>query len=321
MQVKAGQKLNLKIEYFQATSRTILKFSGAHVVSLNAATIQAQVKDADALVFVGGISPRLEGEEMKVNVEGFSGGDRTSIALPKVQTELLKVLHGTGKPVVFVMMTGSALAFPWEAQNLPAIVNSWYGGQATGTALADVLFGDYNPAGRLPVTFYKSETQLPAFDNYSMAGRTYRYFTGEPLYPFGFGLSYTTFKYSNLNVLSKTVTGQPIKVSVEVQNTGRLAGDEVAQLYVRHPGAASRGVRHALQGFRRLNLAPGAKQTVEFTLTPRQLSRLDEQAQRAERPGQVQVFVGGGQPLAADVSAGKVLKTDLNLTGAQVKLD
>ncbi|MDF7815803.1 glycoside hydrolase family 3 C-terminal domain-containing protein [Hymenobacter sp. YC55] len=321
MKVQAGQKLNLKIEYFQATSRTILKFSGAHVVPMNAATIRAQVKDADALVFVGGISPRLEGEEMKVNVEGFSGGDRTSIALPKVQTELLKVLHSTGKPVVFVMMTGSALGCPWEAQNLPAIVNSWYGGQATGTALADVLFGDYNPAGRLPVTFYKSESQLPAFDNYSMAGRTYRYFTGEPLFPFGHGLSYTTFRYNNLKVLSKTVTGQPIKVSVEVQNTGQRAGDEVAQLYVRHPGAASRGVRHALQGFRRLNLAPGAKQTVEFTLTPRQLSRLNEQAQRVELPEQVQVFVGGSQPLAADVSAGKVLKTDLTLTGTQVKLD
>ena len=317
----AGKKLEIKLEYFQTDRRTILKFSGAHVVPMNAANILAKVKDADALIFVGGISPKLEGEEMKVKVPGFSGGDRTTIGLPQVQTDLLKVLHSTGKPVVLALMTGSAIATPWEAANLPAILNSWYGGQAAGTALADVLFGDYNPAGRLPVTFYKSETQLPAFDNYSMAGRTYRYFTGEPLFPFGHGLSYTTFKYSSLKVLSKAATGQPLSVSVEVQNTGKRAGDEVVQLYVRHPAAQGRVARHALEGFRRLNLAPGAKQTVQFTLTPRQLSRLDAQAQRLELAEKVQLFVGGGQPLAADVAAGRVLKADVLLTGKQVVID
>ncbi|NML67220.1 glycosyl hydrolase [Hymenobacter sp. RP-2-7] len=318
--VTAGQPLDLRLEYLQNDRRTILKFTGAKVVPMNAANILAQVKDADALVFVGGISPRLEGEEMKVDVPGFSGGDRTSIALPAVQTELLKVLHGTGKPVVLALMTGSALGIPWEAEHLPAIVNAWYGGQAAGTALADVLFGDYNPAGRLPVTFYKSETQLPAFDNYSMAGRTYRYFTGEPLFPFGHGLSYTTFKYSDLRVLSKAATGQPVRVSVQVQNTGNRAGDEVVQLYVRHPGALGRAPRHALEGFRRISLAPGARQTVSFTLSPRQLSRLDAQARRVEAAGRVQVFAGGGQPLAAAVAAGRVLKADLTLTGALVAL-
>ena len=319
--VTAGQKLNLRLEYLQVDRRTILKFSGAKVVPMNAANILAQVKDADAIVFVGGISPKLEGEEMNVKVPGFSGGDRTTIGLPQVQTELLKVLYSSGKPVVLALMTGSALATPWEAEHLPAILNSWYGGQAAGTALADVLFGDYNPAGRLPVTFYKSETQLPAFDDYSMVGRTYRYFTGEPLYPFGYGLSYTTFKYSNLQVLSKPVTGQPVRVSVEVQNTGARAGDEVVQLYVRHPGATGRVARHALEGFRRLNLAPGAKQTVQFTLTPRQLSRLDAQARRVEAPGKVQVFIGGGQPLTAAVATSKVLQTNVQLTGTPVKLD
>ncbi len=321
LSVTKGQPLDLRLEYVQLDRRSILKFTGARVVPMNPANILAQVKDADAIVFVGGISPQLEGEEMTVKVPGFSGGDRTTIGLPEVQTNLLKVLHSSGKPVVFAMMSGSALATPWEAANLPALLTSWYGGQAAGTALADVLFGDYNPAGRLPVTFYKSETQLPAFDNYSMAGRTYRYFTGEPLYPFGHGLSYTTFKYSSLKVLSKTTTGQPIRVSVEVQNTGARAGDEVVQLYVRHPGATGRVARHALEGFRRINLAPGARQTVSFTLSPRQLSRLDAQARRLEAPGKVQVFVGGGQPLAAAVAAGRVQQASLLLTGAPVTID
>jgi len=270
---------------------------------------------------VGGISPKLEGEEMNVKVPGFSGGDRTTIGLPAVQTDLLKVLHSTGKPVVFALMTGSAIACPWEAANLPAILNTWYGGQAAGTALADVLFGDYNPAGRLPVTFYKSETQLPPFDNYDMKGRTYRYFTGEPLFPFGHGLSFTTFKYSDLKVISKTTTGKPVSVSVQVQNTGQRAGDEVVQLYVRHAGATDRVARHALEGFRRVKLAPGARQTVQFTLSVRQLSRLDALARRIEAPGRVQIFAGGGQPLAADVAAGRVQKTELLLTGPKVVLD
>ncbi|WP_426060911.1 glycoside hydrolase family 3 C-terminal domain-containing protein [Hymenobacter sp. B1770] len=321
LNVTAGKKLNLRLEYFQTDRRTILKFTGAKVVPMNAANILARVKDADAIVFVGGISPKLEGEEMNVKVPGFSGGDRTTIGLPAVQTELLKVLHGTGKPVVFALMTGSAIATPWEAANLPAIVNSWYGGQAAGTALADVLFGNYNPSGRLPVTFYKSEIQLPPFDNYDMEGRTYRYFKGEPLFPFGHGLSYTTFKYSGLKVLPQAATGQPVQVSVQVQNTGSRAGDEVVQLYVRHAGTSGRVARHALQGFRRVTLAPGARLTVQFTLSPRQLSRLDAQARRIEAPGKVQLFAGGGQPLTADVAAGRVLKADISLTGTPVVLD
>ncbi|GAB2713091.1 glucan 1,4-alpha-glucosidase [Hymenobacter frigidus] len=321
LNVTKGQKLDLRLEYFQTDRRTILKFSGAKVVPMNAANILARVQDADAIVFVGGISPKLEGEEMNVKVPGFSGGDRTTIGLPAVQTDLLKVLHSTGKPVVFALMTGSAIAFPWEADNLPAILNTWYGGQAAGTALADVLFGDYNPAGRLPVTFYKSETQLPSFDNYDMEGRTYRYFTGEPLFPFGHGLSFTTFKYSDLKVPAKTITGKPITVSVRVKNTGQRAGDEVVQLYVRHAGVTGRVARHALESFRRVKLAPGEQQTVQFTLSVRQLSRLDALARRIEAPGKVQLFAGGGQPLAADVAAGRVLKADMAITGRQVVLE
>ncbi|GGF26470.1 beta-glucosidase [Hymenobacter cavernae] len=321
LKVEAGKKIDIKIEYFQAVSRTILKFTAAHIVPMNAQNILAQVKDADAIVFVGGISPRLEGEEMKVDVEGFSGGDRTSIALPKVQTELMKVLHSTGKPVVFAMMTGSAIGCQWEAANLPAIVNIWYGGQAAGTALADVLFGDYNPSGRLPVTFYKSESQLPAFDNYSMEGRTYRYFKDTPLFPFGHGLSYTTFKYSNLKVGSAPQTGKPVSVTVEVQNAGQRAGEEVVQLYVKHPDAKGRVALHALEGFQRVSLKAGEKKTVQFTLTPRQLSMLDAKAQRVVLAGKVQIFVGGGQPLSKDLAAGRVLKTDVALTGGIFVVD
>src|SRR5205085_627558 len=204
------------------------------------------------VIYVGGISPRLEGEEMRVNQQGFSGGDRTTIALPYVQTNFLKALKATGKPVIFVMMTGSAIAIPWEAENIPAIVNAWYGGQAAGQAVADVLFGDYCPSGKLPVTFYKSDNDLPSFEDYSMTNRTYRYFKGDALYPFGFGLSYANFKFSDLK-LSKATVGkkESLRAIVTVTNTGKLKGDEVAQLYVTHQGIAEAPLS-ALKSFKRI---------------------------------------------------------------------
>jgi beta-glucosidase len=167
----------------------------------------------------------LEGEEMPVSAPGFNGGDRTSILLPAVQTELMKTLKATGKPVVFIMMTGSAIAIPWENENIPAIINAWYGGQSAGTAIADVLFGDYNPAGRLPITFYKSDNDLPGFSDYSMNNRTYRYFKGEALYPFGYGLSYTTFKYDMLKAPETVAAGKNVTVSARVMNTGKMDGE------------------------------------------------------------------------------------------------
>jgi beta-glucosidase len=204
----------------------------------------------------------LEGEEMKVQVEGFSGGDRVRLGIPRVQEALLQRVSALGKPVVLVLLNGSAVAVNWAREHVPAIVELWYPGQAGGTALADVLFGDYNPGGRLPVTFYKSEDQLPTFDDYSMKGRTYRYFEGEPLYPFGYGLSYTTFAYRNLRAPDEERAGRPVKVSVEVENSGKLDGEEVVQLYVKHPG-----VVRELQGFERVPLRAGEKKTVEFTVT------------------------------------------------------
>jgi len=255
------------------------------------------VKNADILIYVGGISPRLEGEEMRVSQHGFSGGDRTTIALPAVQTEFLKALKTTGKPVIFIMMTGSALAIPWEAENIPAIINAWYGGQAAGTAIADVLFGDYNPSGRLPVTFYKNDTDLPAFEDYSMSNRTYRYFKGEPLYPFGFGLSYSNFKYSNLK-LSKTSAkkNESLQAEVTVTNAGKFKGDEVVQLYITHEGIDYAPLS-ALKNFRRITLAPGTSQKVTFNITPDLLTVVTADGSTAFTTGRVKFIIGGCSPL------------------------
>jgi len=219
-------------------------------------------QQADVVLIFLGLSPRLEGEEMPVHIEGFSGGDRVRLGIPQVQEALLQRVAALGKPVVLVLLNGSAVAVNWAHDHVPAIVELWYPGQAGGTALADVLFGDYNPGGRLPVTFYKSEAQLPPFDDYSMKGRTYRYFEGEPLYPFGYGLSYTTFAYSNLRVPDEVRANTAIEVSVDVENTGRRAGDEVVQLYMKHPG-----VVRELAGFKRVTLQPGEKRTVTFGVT------------------------------------------------------
>ena len=219
-------------------------------------------RQADVVLMFLGLSPRLEGEEMKVQVEGFSGGDRVSLGIPRVQETLLRAVSALGKPVVLALLNGSAVAVNWAREHVPAIVELWYPGQAGGTALADVLFGDYNPGGRLPVTFYKSEDQLPPFDDYSMKGRTYRFFEGEPLYPFGYGLSYTAFTYRNLQAPDEARAGGPVKISVEVENSGKRDGDEVVQLFVKHPG-----VVRELQGFERVPLRAGEKKTVEFTVT------------------------------------------------------
>lgn len=275
-------------------------------------TLTDKVKDADAIVFVGGISPVLEGEEMKVNQPGFNGGDRTSIALPEVQTELLKALKATGKPVVFVMMTGSALAMPWEAENIPAIVNAWYGGQAAGTALADVLFGDYNPAGRLPVTFYKSDQDLPAFQDYSMNNRTYRYFKGQPLYAFGYGLSYTNFKYAQLQVPYQIPVGKNTIISASVTNTGKIDGEEVVQLYLSHTKSQVNAPIRALKGFKRIFLKAGESKNVSFTLTTKDLSLVDEQGILKQQPGSILISVGGSQSdaqtQASKKTVGKVMR-------------
>jgi len=225
---------------------------------------------------------------------------------------LLKALKATGKPVVFVMMTGSALAMPWEAENIPAIVNAWYGGQAAGTALADVLFGDYNPAGRLPVTFYKSDQDLPAFQDYSMNNRTYRYFKGQPLYAFGYGLSYTNFKYAQLQVPYQIPVGKNTIISASVTNAGKMDGEEVVQLYLSHTKSQVNAPIRALKGFKRIFLKAGESKNVSFTLTTKDLSLVDEQGILKQQPGSILISVGGSQPdaqtQASKKTVGKVMR-------------
>lgn len=234
--------------------------------ALEAEAVRA-AEQADAVVMFLGLTARLEGEEMSVEVDGFRGGDRTRIDLPAAQERLLERIAAIGKPTVLVLLNGSALAVNWAQQHLPAIVEAWYPGQAGGSAIADVLFGDYNPGGRLPVTFYTSESDLPPFDDYRMAGRTYRFFHGTPLYPFGHGLSYTSFSYKKLRVSSNTLRADGrLTVSVDVTNTGKRTGDEVVQLYVQHVGSAVERPVRELKGYARITLRPGETRTVTLPL-------------------------------------------------------
>jgi beta-glucosidase len=259
---------------------------------------------ADVIVMVMGISASLEGEEMPVEVEGFDRGDRTDIRLPRPQELLLERIHAMGKPVVLVLLNGSALAVNWADDHVPAIVEAWYPGQAGGAAIADVLFGDYNPAGRLPVTFYRSVDDLPPFEDYRMEGHTYRYFRGTALYRFGHGLSYSRFAYSNLKLSAECIpAGDSVSVSIDVANMGERAGDEVVQLYLSDVAASVPVAKRQLAGFRRVHLEPGAKRNVTFCLSPRQFSLIDDAGHRVIEPGAFQITVGGRQPSAEDIVA------------------
>lgn len=262
--------------------------------------VAATARKADVIIFVGGISADYEGEAGDAGAGGYAGfasGDRTTMQLPPVQTELLKVLKKTGRPLVVVNMSGSVMSFDWESRHADALIQAWYGGQAAGDAITDVLLGDYNPAGRMPLTTYKSDADLPPFEDYSMANRTYRYFDGEPRYPFGYGLSYTTFAYSPLQCDTLLQTGTPLTVTTTVKNTGSREGDEVVQLYVVHPrNGQLRIPLCALKGFRRLHLRAGEEQKVSFTLTPEELALTDVEGNLTQRAGTLKLYVGGGQP-------------------------
>ena len=268
--LEAGRQYEIRLEYFEdirdAEVRLAWRTPGAKPPfdeALDAA------RAADVVVFVGGLTGDVEGEEMKVNYPGFAGGDRTDLRLPSTQRKLLEALHATGKPVVLVLTSGAALAVDWAQENLPAILMAWYPGQRGGNAIADVLFGDANPAGRLPVTFYKENEPLPAFEDYDMKGRTYRYFEGEPLYPFGHGLSYTRFEYSDLR-LSRSNVGpnDVVQASLSVKNVGKRTGDEVVQLYLRALDPQRPRAVKELRGAARLTLKPGESSRVSFEITP-----------------------------------------------------
>ncbi|MGO4212068.1 glycoside hydrolase family 3 C-terminal domain-containing protein [Terriglobus sp. 2YAB30_2] len=256
-------------------------------------------RDADMVIAMIGLSPELEGEEMKIKVEGFDGGDRTDIKLPASQQQMLEAVAQSGKPMVVVLMNGSALAAPWAQEHANAILEAWYPGEFGGKAIADTLLGVYNPAGRLPVTFYRSVGDLPAFDDYSMKNRTYRYFQGTPLYGFGYGLSYTTFTYSGAKAATNELhAGDPLKVEVTVTNSGKRAGEEVAQLYLLPPAGGNGGLSPKLQleGFERVTLKPGEARKLAFELSARDLSQVDGDGNRVVLPGEYSIAIGGSQP-------------------------
>ncbi len=293
--LEKGRKYPLRVEAFQRGQRSSQQLvwsvpsgDGDHAV--------AAAKQADLVLFVGGLSARIEGEEMKVTAPGFAGGDRTGLDLPAPQQKLLERVHATGKPVVLVLMNGSALSVNWADAHIPAIVEAWYPGGEGGHAVAGLIAGDFSPAGRLPVTFYRSADQLPPFPDYHMAGRTYRYFTGDPLYPFGHGLSYTRFAYAPARLSTSTVKADgTVEISVDVTNQGPRDGDEVVQLYVSHAGVPGAPLR-TLQRFERVHLKRGETRKMAFTLDARALSVVGEDGVRRVSPGRVQLWIGGGQP-------------------------
>jgi len=294
--LQAGYSYPIRMEYshiwWEATARLLWLPPNLSEEAVNAA------RKADVVIAVVGITAQFEGEESDSSDPGFFGGDRLDLNLPRPQQELLESVAATGKSLIVILTNGSALAVNWAQQHAAAIVEAWYPGEEGGAAVADVLSGDYNPAGRLPVTFYQSVAQLPPFSNYSMSGRTYRYFTEPPLYPFGYGLSFSSFNYSEAKVSRPQVAADgTVTLSVRVSNTSSVPGDEVVQLYLSHPGVDGAPIR-ALAGFQRIHLDAAASKTVDFTLRDRDLSIVDETGVRRIVPGAVDAWIGGGQPIA-----------------------
>lgn len=295
------------------------KFSSAKVVNtkgtdytlpLNTQEELAKIADCDIVVFVGGMNSMMEGEEGcvdNVEYEGFSKGDRTTIVLPRVQTEFMKKVKAAGKKLIYVNMSGSAVAMNWEDENADAVIQAWYGGQAAGAAVANILAGDYSPSGRLPLTFYASDSDLGDINDYSMKGRTYRYFAGKPLYGFGYGLSYTTFEYSSIKV--KEGKDGNYSVSVKVKNTGSMAGDEVVQLYIRPDFSNELLPIQSLKEFTRVSLQPGKSTTVKFSLPKEAFSIRDDKGDYFNVAGSYSVCVGGGQPTAEALAAKGAIAT------------
>jgi len=290
----------------QIYTDTVIGYYGETPASF-ASTLD-KIKDVDLIIFAGGISPRIEGEDMRVKAPGFFGGDRTSILLPQVQTDLLKALKSTGKPVIFVMMTGSAIAVPWESQNINAIVNSWYGGEFAGKAITDVIFGNYNPSGRLPVTFYASDSDLPDFEDYNMSNRTYKYFKGKALYPFGYGLSYTRFTYSwNIQPKKEYSETGTIECSFTVKNAGTSDGDEVAQVYIKYPQTGTVMPLKELRFFSRKTISKGNSEEIKVSIPVAQFAKWDESIGKLCVPhGIYSIFAGGNSENEAILATFKI---------------
>ena len=322
--LEAGRSYDIKMEYYEGKIGAVAKLVWQPPVVKTEAQPYAEAIDlarqADTVVLVLGLSSRLEGEEMNVREPGFLGGDRVDIKLPARQQSLLEAVAATGKPLVVVLLSGSAVAVNWANEHADAIVQAWYPGEEGGTAIADVLFGDYNPAGRLPVTFYKSVDQLPPFENYYMDGRTYRFFKGEPLYPFGHGLSYTRFKYSDFSISSPRLSAaEQVTVSATVENAGTRPGEEVVQLYLTDEAASVRVPIRSLAGVERVSLKPGERRVITFTIEPRQLAVITEDGRTVVEPGAFKVTIGGKQPNfagTADAGTTGYVEGRFSVTGA-----
>ncbi|MCH5718387.1 glycoside hydrolase family 3 C-terminal domain-containing protein [Niabella hibiscisoli] len=294
MHVEKDQPYTLQIDFAHGSGDAQLNFDIGFRETADTDKAVAKVADADIVIFVGGISPSLEGEEMGVNLPGFKKGDRTDIELPAVQRTLIAALKKAGKKVILVNCSGSPVGLVPEVANCEAILQAWYPGQAGGTAVADVLLGRYNPSGRLPVTFYKDTTQLPDFENYDMVNRTYRYMEQEPLFPFGYGLSYSSFKYGQPAASKKVVkAGSSLKISIPVTNTSKVDGEEVVQLYIRKKNDKNGPVK-TLRSVKRISLNSGQTQTVTFDLRAKELEWWNEKTRSVEaHAGKFDIMIGG----------------------------
>ena len=294
LDAQTGKSYDIELRYRHTEGRTAsLTFDLGSTRPVDIDALLKDIAKADVVVFAGGIAPSLEGEEMPVSVPGFKGGDREDIQLPAVQRNVVKALKEAGKRVVFVNFSGSAMGLVEESRNCEAIIQAWYPGQAGGTAIVDVLFGKYNPAGRLPVTFYKDVKQLPDFQDYSMRGRTYRYFQGEALYPFGYGLSYTTFEYGKAK-LSKNAMDkkESVTLTVPVKNTGKISGEEVVQVYIRRV-ADKEGPIKSLKAFKRIPLKAGQATKVELELPAERFECFDAESNAMRvMSGKYEIFYG-----------------------------
>ena len=290
---QSGQEYLIEIDYMQAEQEGLLQFDIGYMKEFDPADIVKKVSDAEVIVFVGGISPQVEGEQMPVSEEGFRGGDRTTIELPKIQRELIQALKQSGKPVVLVLLSGSALGIYPEANEVDAILQAWYPGQAGGAAVADVIFGDYNPAGRLPITIYKDDSQLPDYQDYSMKGRTYRYFEGDPLYPFGYGLSYTTFSMDNAKLTKNKIgVGESSTLNLNIKNMGEYDGDEVVQIYVRKIDEKN-GPLKSLRAFERIHLKKGLSEKLSIDLPASSFETFDPSNEEMRViPGRYEILYG-----------------------------
>jgi len=305
MPLEKGHSYVLRIEQTPSIG-TPVRLVWRHVISDPQADAVNAAKGADVVIAVVGITSQLEGEEMNVSLPGFKGGDRTSLDLPKDEEDLLKAVKATGRKMAVVLMNGSALSVNWAASNADAILDAWYSGEEGGTAIGQTLAGDNNPSGHLPVTFYTGTDQLPAFEDYAMANRTYRYFTGKPLYPFGHGLSYTRFAYSGLKMAPSLKAGDQLGIDVTVRNTGPRYGEAVPQLYLGFPGAAGQPLR-ALRGISRIALQAGESRTIHFDLSSRDLSSVTVAGDRVVAPGTYRITIGEGQPDTGAATVGRKL--------------